>query len=245
MTKNRADNIENIQDFMTQKSNTKSPIQPSIKSLVRDANKNKYSYDQLKYIFKSVREQCQIEVPKNKKELYELPSSRELAQFYNSIDNPVHKLMFEFLEGTGLRVGKFCDLAVTRIDWDNNTILIKNAKGAKDRIIVLGNRIKEKLLIYLNGKNNKYLFESNRNTRFSTRRIEQICEQYVKKSGIATNITPHTFRHIFNTYLAQNKVSKENRMMLTGHESEQAQNIYTHLAVGGIKDEIIEILDKK
>ena len=124
-------------------------------------------------------------------------------------------------------------------------MFIKNAKGGKDRIIPFGNRLKDKLLLHLDGKNNIYLFESNRNSRFSVRRIEQICEQYVTKSGIATKITPHTFRHIYNTYLAENKVSKENRMLLTGHESEEAQDIYTHLALGGIKDEIIEILDRK
>ena len=245
MPKKRTDNIEILHDFVTQKSNTKSPIQSCIKSLVRETNKHKFTYDQLKYIFKSVRVKCEIEVPKKKKELYELPTQEQLELFYSVINNPTHKLMFETLEGTGLRVDKFCDLKITRIDWDNNTMFIKNAKGGKDRIIPFGNRLKDKLKLYLQGKNNVYLFESNRNSRFSVRRIEQICEQYVIKSGIEVKITPHTFRHIYNTYLAQNKVTKENRMLLTGHESEEVQDIYTHLAIGGIKDEIIDILDKK
>lgn len=245
MAKKWNNNIENMQDFVNQKSNAKSPIQACIKFLIRETNRNKFNYGQLKYIFKSVREKCDVEVPRAKKELYELPTKSELELFYSVIHNPVHKLMFQTLEGTGLRVNKFCDLKTSKIDWDNNTMFIKNAKGGKDRIVPFGNRLKEKLLLHLEGKNNTYLFESNRNNRFTVRRIEQLCEQYLLKSGINTKITPHTFRHIYNTYLAQNKVSKENRMLLTGHESEQAQNIYTHLAVGGIKDEIIEILDKK
>jgi len=245
MTKYRARNIEIMQDFVDQKSNTKSPIQTCIKYLVREANRNKFNYGQLKFIFKSVREKCEIDVPRKKQELYELPSQAELVSFYSAIDDPVHKLMFETLEGTGLRVNKFCDLQIIRIDWDNNTMFIKNAKGGKDRIIPFGNILKDKLMIYLNGKNNKYLFESNRNSRYSVRRIEQICEKYYELSGINSKITPHTFRHLYNTYLAENKVSKESRMLLTGHSSEETQNIYTHIALGGIKDEIIEILDKK
>jgi len=238
-------NVKNIQDFVDQKSNTKSPISTCIKYLIRETNKNKFDYHQLKYIFRVVRERCEVDVPKNGRKLYELPTQLELERFYSAIKDPTHKLIFQTLEGTGLRVGKFCELKIENIDWDNNTIFIKNAKGGKDRVVPFGNKLKDKLQLYLQGRNNVYLFESNRNSKFSARRIEQICERYVLEAEINVKITPHTFRHIYNTFLAENKVSKENRMLLTGHESEQAQDIYTHLAVGGIKDEIIEILDKK
>ena len=62
--KNAPDNVKKQQDFVDQKSNTKSPIQKCIKFLTKEANRNKLDYGQLRYIFRSVRENCDIEVVK-------------------------------------------------------------------------------------------------------------------------------------------------------------------------------------
>lgn len=236
---------ENVHDFADQISDTKSHVQRCIKFLIREANKNKYDYGQLRYIFRRVREECGIQVNDDKKSLYELPTSSQLITFYSVINNPIHKLIFEFLEGTGLRVSELCKLEISRIDFDQNLIFVKEGKGKKDRIVPFGNKIKDKLRIYLSGRNNRYLFESNRNSMFTTRRIEQICVGYLIKLGLEIKITPHTFRHIYFSYLAQNQVSKELRMLLAGHSNEKTQDIYTHLSIAGMKDHVIEIMDKK
>ncbi len=243
MNQSDENNVEKLADFVNQNSNTKSPIKNIVNYLVRETNKNKFNYGQLNYIFKSIRERCEIEVPSNKRKLYELPTNNEVTSFYSAIDNPIHKLIFETLEGTGLRIGKLCELEIEKIDFDNNVMFIKNAKGGNDRIVPFGNKLKYKLSIYLSNRNNRYLFESNRNSKFSTRRVEQLCKKYLLKSEIVTLITPHTFRHLYNTHLANNKISKEIRMMLVGHKSEKTQDIYTHLSLGGHKQEIIKVLD--
>lgn len=235
---------ENIHDFADQISDTKSHIQRCIKFLIKETNKNKYEYGQLRYIFRRVREECGIEVSGSKKSLYELPTKKQMDIFYSVIHNPIHKLMFEFLEGTGLRVSELAKLEIGRIDFDQNLIFIKEGKGKKDRVAPFGNKIKDKLRIYLSGRNNRYLFESNRNSMFTTRRIEQISEHYYLKSGCNIRITPHTFRHLYFSFLASNNVSKENRMLIAGHSNSKTQDIYTHLTIGGIKEEIINILDK-
>lgn len=240
--KNYMNNVKNIQDFVDQNENTKSEIQKCIKYLVRETNKQKLNYSQLRYIFRAVRERCDIEVTKDKKSLFKLPKACELEKFYNQINSPVHKLIFKFLEQTGLRVSEMCNLKIADINFDKNTIFVSQGKGKKDRVVPLGNRLKEKLQIYLNGKNNKYLFESIRNSKFSTRRIEQLCSKYSK--DVDVKITPHTFRHIYFSLLAESKISKEHRMLIAGHSNQKTQDIYTHLTLGGIKEEIIAILDE-
>ena len=45
------------------------------------------------------------------------------------------------------------------------------------------------------------------------------------------------------TRLSESGVSKEHRMMLAGHASEATQDIYTHLGVGGIKTDILKVLN--
>ena len=212
---------------------------------MRTANRHKLDYAQLKYVFREVRRRCSIEVPNpGARRLVELPNAEELARFYRVIENPIHKLIFETLEDTGLRVSELCGLLVARIDFKTNLIFVSQGKGKKDRITVIGNHLKEKLRIYLEGRPNRYLFESVRHTKFTSRRIEQICKLYRNQSSIEKDLTPHTFRHLWNTSLAMAGLSEERRALLAGHDGEDTQKIYTHLSAGGFKDEVIEILDR-
>lgn len=233
-----------LDDFSIQNANRKSELKPVIKHLVREVNRLKLSYLQLKYIFKSVREACEIVVPGNTgRKLYELPTQDELQRFYGSIEDPTHRLFFETLELTGLRCSELCGLEVARLDLPNNQAFIFQGKGKRDRIVIIPNRLAEKLRIYLDARKNRYVFESGRNTKFTRRRVNQICAYYKAKSGIAKKFTPHTLRHLFCTRLAEANISQEKRAILAGN-SESVQKIYTHLGVAGVKDEVIAILDK-
>lgn len=238
--------VVNIENFVAKSGKAKSPIQLLIKAIARSVNQHKIQYDQLRYVFKAVRQQCELEAPNRGQKLYELPTEDEMSRFFGVIENPVHRLIFEFLDGSGLRVAELCNLEVSRIDFKNNTVFVKEGKGRKDRMTIVGNRLLEKIRLYLDGRNNRYLFESNRHTRFTTRRIEQLCKRYKDLAGIERDITPHTFRHRWNTRLAEGGVSREGREILAGHSKGSAtQDIYTHMGVGGMKDEVIAILDKK
>lgn len=152
--------------------------------LVRAINRDKVNYDQVRFAVKIARQKTGLKSPKRDKKLPKMPSKKDLRSFYRSIDNPTHKLIFEALEGTGLRVAELTNLKVNDIDFDNNTIFVENGKGGKDRTAIIGNKLKEKLQIYLDGRNNIYLFKSKRNTMFSTRRLQQLCSLYCQKSEI-------------------------------------------------------------
>jgi site-specific recombinase XerD len=67
--------------------------------------------------------------------------------------------------------------------------------------------------------------------------------KYSEFSNIRPQIHPHTFRHKYFTLLAEQNISKETRMLIAGHTNEKTQDIYTHLSIGGVKDNLIKILD--
>lgn len=210
-----------------------------VKLIAREVNRHKLSYEQLRRIFRDVRTRCRIEAPSYKNKLIELPTNADLERFFSTISDPLHKLLFQVLLGTGLRVSELCSLEVARIDFSNNTAFIK---GGKDRVIVFGNHLKESLKLYLSGRNNRYLFESVNRTKFSSRRIQQIAKVYSEKSGVKIN--PHLLRHLFATKLAEAGLSEDQRAILCGHSpNSNAQQIYTHLSLAGVKDEAIKALD--
>ena len=244
MPKIESNTLINIDNFALKKSNAKSPISEIVNLVSRNVNKHKLNYNQLRFIMKRVREKCDIEYPKKVKKLPQMPSSTQIGDFYAQINNPIHKLIFEVLEGSGLRISELVKLKVSEIDFENNTLFIKQGKGHKDRIAIIGNKLTDKLKLYLEGRKNIYLFESNRHTKYTTRRIQQLCTKYAQLSGINEGLTCHTFRHLFITNLASNNISREVREIVAGHaKGSKAHDVYLHLSVGSAKDEIIKVLD--
>ena len=49
--------------------------------------------------------------------------------------------------------------------------------------------------------NNRWLFQTRRNTKYSTRRVQQIVKLYAERAGVKA--TPHTFRHQAITWLTR------------------------------------------
>lgn len=56
-----------------------------------------------------------------------------------------HQLLAEMLYGSGLRLLKACRLRVKDLDFDRNQILVRDAKGGRDRVVPLPGRVRERL----------------------------------------------------------------------------------------------------
>lgn len=57
-------------------------------------------------------------------------------------------LIVSILYGCGLRVSEMCALEISNLDFSNETIHI-HGKGDKDRIVIMYDELKEKLLKYI------------------------------------------------------------------------------------------------
>jgi integron integrase len=56
-----------------------------------------------------------------------------------------HRLIVELLYGTGMRISECCQLRVCDLDFDRGQILIRGAKGNKDRATMLPRSLEERL----------------------------------------------------------------------------------------------------
>lgn len=223
---------------------TQSVITRLSKQLSREARKHKLNYDQLKRIFVNVRKECGVEVPRVKNKMLELPTDANLQKWFDSISDPIHKLIFQTMVQTGLRVNELVNLEVKHIDLANNQALVKEGKGGKDRMIVIGNKLRAQLEIYLAAKNNRYLFATIRNSKFSKRRIQMLAEEYSAKSGV--HIFSHVLRHLYITRMAHKNLNEDQRGVLAGHAKSSRSELqarYTHVTLAGIKDQAIAAID--
>jgi integron integrase len=73
-------------------------------------------------------------------------SADEVARVLNAIPTQrIFRLMAELLYGTGIRVSECCQLRIRDIDLGRAQIIVRSGKGDKDRIVMLPNRLHERL----------------------------------------------------------------------------------------------------
>ncbi len=243
MTKALSFNRLSMDDFAVGDADTKYISARLIRMLVLATNKHKLDYGSLRYIHRQVIKRTKLDIPRKPKKLYELPTSDELDRFFEVISDPQVKLIFLVLHNCGLRVSEVCSIEVAKIDFQAKTIFI-TGKGNKDRIIPITNKLADKILLFLSGRNHRYLFETKLGTPYSTRRVEQLCQEIKEAANINKKLSPHTFRHLFFSKLAEMGLDIDIRAMIAGHANSRTQEIYTHIGLAGSKDLIIETLEK-
>jgi len=136
-----------------------------------------------------------------------------------------------------------CNMEVAQVDLENCKIRIEHGKGDKDRYVLFGKSFTTALRTHIAAHpDNRWLFQARRNTRYSTRRVQQIVTLYAEKAGVKA--TPHTFRHQAITYLTRHSgLADADLQLITGHARRETLAIYQHVALdGGIQKKYQEAM---
>ena len=182
-----------------------------------------------------------IKNPKKDKKLPNFLQTDELQNIFDSIDmsNPLgirNRLIIELLYATGIRVSELTSLKLNDIDIHNKEIRI-TGKGNKERIVYFGDYAKKYLSLYinearyelLNSNTSNHLLINNKGSALTSRGVELIVNEVVKKAALKHNISPHVLRHTFATDMLNNGADLKSVQELLGHESLSTTQIYTHI----------------
>jgi site-specific recombinase XerD len=170
--------------------------------------------------------------PKKEKKLPAVLTMEECAQIFRSVDNPKHKLLLLIGYGAGLRVSEIVTLQWNDILFSEHKIHIKNAKGKKDRMVMLPYSIVSSLDYYRKlYQPNKYVFEGQyAGEPYSAGSAQAVMRAALKKSGLSKNATVHTLRHSFATHLLESGTDIRYIQKFLGHASIKTTTIYTHVS---------------
>ena len=118
----------------------------------------------IKLYFKTIKytkiEIDKIHRPKRAKVLPNVLSKEEVKTILEAHNNIKHKMMLSLIYSCGLRCGELLALKPIHIDSKRNIVVLKNAKGQKDRIVPLSLKILEMLRNYYKAfRPTTYLFE--------------------------------------------------------------------------------------
>jgi site-specific recombinase XerD len=155
--------------------------------------------------------------------------------------------------GAGLRVSEIVTLQWQDVLFDEHKIHIKNAKGKKDRMVMLPYSIVQSLKIYKDlYKGKHYVFEGQfAGEPYSTRSVQEVMREALKKSGLEKKATVHTLRHSFATHLLENGTDIRYIQQFLGHSSIKTTTVYTHLTKAAVDkiqsplDRMVDINNKK
>ena len=139
-------------------------------------------------------------------------------------------MIVKLLLASGLRVGELCDLRLSDLSLSERkgTLLVRNGKGRKQRVVALGSDIRKELAEWLKIRPNAmsdYLFIGQKGEPIHPRIVQRLMERYGELAGLE-NVTPHTLRHTYARGLLDSGASPFEVAKLMGHSSLDSTSRY-------------------
>jgi site-specific recombinase XerD len=143
-----------------------------------------------------------------------------------------HRILFALIYSAGLRISEASRLEQRDIDFGRMAIHIRQSKYKKDRYVPLSGYMKKGLQgYYRECRPAKYVFNGKATgSALSTRAIQYIFRESLRKSGIAKKANVHTLRHSYATHLLEDGMDIVSLRGLLGHEDIQTTLDYLHVA---------------
>jgi integrase/recombinase XerD len=169
-------------------------------------------YAYLKEVFRQLRAELGIVVPRTPKRLPYVPSEELIRRYYETVwrtRKPGDLVLIKTLLYTGVRVSELVAIQLVDVDFDRCQIRINEGKGRKDRVVPFPSVFKETLALHhdrLRQRGANYLFESSWKKPYSDRGVRRLLERYAIAAGLPQPISPHRLRHFLLTWLKKQDI---------------------------------------
>ena len=195
----------------------------------------------IKFFFEAVLgqslEPIVIQRPKKENKLPNVLSEQEVALILKQIKNLKHKSAIYLIYSAGLRRSEVLNLKPADIDSKRNCIIIRNAKGKKDRITLLSQKALTLLRDYYKQYRPRlWLFEGAEGGQYSASSLRKIFQRALLQSGVKKEVSLHSLRHCFATHLLEHGTDLRYIQALLGHSSSKTTEIYTYITSRGFEN---------
>lgn len=149
------------------------------------------------------------------------------------------RAILEVFYSTGIRLGEMMALKPQDVNPEEGLLRVNEGKGAKDRVVPLGEEAKKHLKIYLSEVRPKlvrqagdhgHLWVSNWGTPLGRMSVGVMVRKAGQTAGIPKPISPHTLRHTFATHMVRNGADILLVSQLLGHSDVNVTQIYVRVA---------------
>lgn len=184
----------------------------------------------------------EIRLPEMKKNRRFL-SAEQMSTFLDGIktdkgEGLFFRTLFELIYSSGLRVDEAAHIKVEDLNKRDRLLIIRKAKGRKERIVPVNEAAfyyLEKHLKKRNAVQTDYVFPGVKGCR-SYSNILKNFKRYLESGGIdSEGIGVHKIRHATATHLLENGADLRYVQELLGHECIETTVRYTHILIESLK----------
>ena len=154
------------------------------------------------------------------------------------------RAMLETLYSTGIRRMEIIGLQQRDVDHERGTLMVRQGKGKKDRMIPIGDRalawvgryrdeVRPELAI---AGDDGTLFLTVMGQAFSDNRMTQMVRNHVRAAGLGNIGSCHLFRHAMATQMLENGADVRFIQAMLGHADIKTTQVYTRVSIRALKD---------
>lgn len=229
---------------------TRTPPKKKAKELAKLLRTERPDYPYLKSIFRALREELEVAVPRKEARLPEVPTEEEMRCFYQAVwncRNFADMVLIKTLFYTGVRVSELVAIRLDEIDVDHCQIRITLGKGSKDRQVPFPRSFRELLALHMKQMRAKgaiYLFESVRKHKYTDRGVRKMLARYAAQAGIARSMSPHKWRHFLFTWLKKEGIDDALIQQYSGHVTRQSLEVYSRLSLADAQSSYNQAMER-
>lgn len=154
------------------------------------------------------------------------------------------RAIIETLYSTGLRRIEMINLKMYDIDLANGTLMVREGKGKKDRMVPLGERACAWLQKYIEDVRPDYAIEPDENYVFITEygqsmiknRMSDMVKKHIEAAGVTKPGACHIFRHSMATHMLENGADIRYIQVILGHSVLTTTELYTQVSIRKLKE---------
>ena len=154
------------------------------------------------------------------------------------------RAIIETLYSTGIRRSELINLKLYDVDTKNGTLMVREGKGKKDRLLPLGERaglwinhytetVRPELIA---GTDDGTLFLHEYGEAFHKNRLTDLVKKYIESAGINKPGACHIFRHTMATLMLENGADIRFIQAMLGHSQLSTTEIYTQVSIKKLKE---------
>jgi len=154
------------------------------------------------------------------------------------------RAILETLYSTGIRRMEVAGIALTDLDAERGTLMVRQGKGKKDRMIPIGERALAWIERYTGEARPELVVPPDEGTLFLTsdgepitpNRLTKLVREYVDAADLGKSGACHLFRHTMATLMLENGADIRFIQQMLGHAELSTTQVYTQVSVRQLKD---------
>lgn len=172
----------------------------------------------------------EIKTPKKPQRIPELLTRQEALAIVNALTNLKHQTLLMTCYGCGLRVSELVGLQVNHLDHERKLIRIEQAKGAKDRLVLMSSSLAQRLIDYQRAfRPKQWLFGGQQvGQQLTISTVQKLFHKAKRGAGVNKHGGIHSLRHAYATHQLEAGMPVHQLQRLLGHTDVKTTMRYVH-----------------